>query len=162
MPRKITSKQQYLYSAAQKDLNGGYSIMMLRDSERELLAEVWKFAGFRFTAIIAGMPHRWDLIYKSLCDYSTQPAPKRGKAMKSLGLPEPVAAELKKNRISLRQWCNAYRCTEDETIKHMQKLARNELDCADKTGLIQRDFPYLSQSMTEKITLPPANFCTVI
>jgi len=46
MPRKITSKQQYLYSAAQKDLNGGYSIMMLRDSERELLAEVWKFAGF--------------------------------------------------------------------------------------------------------------------
>jgi len=85
MPRKITSKQQYLYSAAQKDLNGGYSIMMLRDSERELLAEVWKFAGFRFTAIIAGMPHRWDLIYKSLCDYSTQPAPKRGKAMKVAG-----------------------------------------------------------------------------
>lgn len=163
MPRKTTTKRQHLYAQANKDIHGGYSLSMLRKVETNLMAEAWDRSGFRLTSLLAGMPHRWDIIYKALLnrDEATITSPTRGPAMKSINLPDCVAAVLIKNRLSLRQWSNAYGKNEDDVRDKMLEMARLEKDLGPQLDLllyIERDFPALSAKLTSEIVLPPQNY----
>lgn len=157
---KRITKKQHRHAAAEKDLHGGYSVRMLRDTERELLAEVWRKDGFRITASLAGISTRWDIIYKMLltCDYCIITSPTRGKAMKNLGLPEQIAKQMQDNRISLRKWCNAYGQDECETVSEMHKLTRGEYGIPGGTLYLERDFPCIGRYGKQAIDIVPRNY----
>jgi hypothetical protein len=153
----MTTRKQYKYSKAINDLQGGFSILMLRKTETELLAEVFRRSGFRSTAAISGLKNRWDIIYKALLhsEMRTISLPTRGKAIKSLDLPQSVIDILISNKISIRMWANAYHVSEKQVISEMQSMARMEEGYFDYSDYIHADFPVLSKKKANSISMPP-------
>ena len=65
---------------------------------------------------------------------------------------------MNRQRILIRQLCNAYGCDVDRTIESMQRLAKGECVSLYETLFVERDFACLGRCKDAEIDIPPKNF----